>query len=73
MWWTVLHRRLLLQQSTTLRMILDIRVLTSNLVRLLKLWLHVCRWRCGYIAYPGQQLQQQFGGVQDLAAELLKV
>lgn len=27
----------------------------------------------GYIAYPGQELLQQFGGVQDLAAELLKV
>jgi hypothetical protein len=32
-----------------------------------------CRWRCGYIAYPGQQLLQKYGGVQDLAAELLKV
>jgi len=30
-------------------------------------------WRCGYIAYPGQQLCQQFGGVQDLGAQLLKV
>lgn len=30
-------------------------------------------WRVGYIAYPGQELLQQFGGVQDLAAELLKV
>jgi hypothetical protein len=33
----------------------------------------VCRWRVGYIAYPGQQLLAQFGGVQDLGAELLKV
>lgn len=33
----------------------------------------LCRWRVGYIAYPGQELLAQFGGVQDLGAELLKV